>query len=117
MAQYILFVYGTLKRTFSNNYLLESAKYLGTGHTKNKFALYVSGIPFVIKNEQVSVIYGELYQVDELTLHRLDKLEGHPGWYCREETEIIPESSDQTITAWLYFYPKATGTLNPSGMY
>jgi len=111
-----LFVYGTLKRNFSNYHLLKTSQYLGTGYTKEKYAMYESGIPFVVKGEPVSHIYGELYEVDDMTLYRLDKLEGHPSWYCREQVEIMTESED-TIKAWLYFYPEKNGTLNTSGVY
>ena len=116
MKMHTLFAYGTLKRNFSNHYLLKNSQYLGTGHTKCQYALYSSCIPYVIKNEQVSHIHGELYEVDTTTLKQLDKLEGHPGWYFREEVEIVTEAN-QTVTAWLYFYPKATGTLNSTGVY
>lgn len=116
MAQHILFVYGTLKRSFHNHYLLEKAEYLGTGYTRSKYAMYKSGIPFVIKTEQVSNIHGELYQIDENTLKQLDRLEGHPDWYCREKVEIV-SASGQTIIGWLYFYSKPTGELNITGVY
>ena len=116
MTKTVLFVYGTLKRKFHNHYLLESSKYLGNGHTKSKYALYESSIPFVIKDEHVSVIYGELYEINNETLKRLDRLEGHPNWYCREQVEIITESG-QTMTAWLYFYPQPNGKLNTTGLY
>lgn len=116
MTKYTLFVYGTLKRNFHNHYLLKTSQYLGTGHTKNKYAMYATSIPFVVKSEQVSNIYGELYVVNDKTLKQLDRLEGHPTWYCREEIQIITEAK-QTINAWLYFYPQATGTLNTTGVY
>lgn len=111
-----LFVYGTLKRNFSNHHLLKDSQYLGTGFTKERYAMYESGIPFVVKSEPVSSIHGELYQVDDTTLQRLDRLEGHPDWYYREQVEIL-FASGQTITAWLYFNPEKTGTLNRSGVY
>ena len=116
MNLHTLFVYGTLKRNFHNHYLLEKAEYLGTGHTKYKFALYVNGIPFVIKTEQVSQIHGELYEINDKTLKQLDMLEGHPDWYFREQIDIV-SASGQTINAWLYFYPEPHGTLNITGIY
>jgi gamma-glutamylaminecyclotransferase len=111
-----LFVYGTLKRNFSNHHLLKDSKFLGTGRTKEKYAMYESGIPFVVKNEPVSSIYGELYQVDDATLQRLDRLEGHPDWYCREQVELIT-ATEQTVTAWIYFNPEKSGQLNKTGVF
>ena len=116
MTLHTLFVYGTLKRSFSNHHLLENSQFLGTGYTRTKYAMYTSGIPFVVKAEEVSHIYGELYQVDDTTLKQLDWLEGHPNWYCREQVEIV-SASEQTVSAWLYFYPEKNGRLNITGVY
>ena len=54
---------------------------IGDGVTKNKYALYEAGIPYLVENEQVSKIKGEVYFVDETTFEILDSLEGHPSWY------------------------------------
>ena len=116
MTKTVLFAYGSLKHSFHNHYLLERSKYLGNGYTKSKYALYERGIPFVIKDEQVSVIYGELYEISDKTLKQLDKLECHPDWYCREQVEIITETG-KNILAWLYFYPQPNGKLNTTGLY
>ncbi len=114
---YKIFVYGTLKRGYSNHRLLTGASFLCGGRTREKYALYTSGIPFVIKDEKISQIQGEIYLVDETTLANLDLLEGHPNWYCREKTEIILEEGWPTVTAWLYFYPYPTGKLLPEGVF
>lgn len=98
-----MFVYGTLKRGHGNNVLLRRSMFVGPGITKEKFALYESGIPFVVKDEPVSQIHGELYQVPEDSLRAIDGLEGHPDWYCREETTVIVNGQEHQ--AWLYFYP------------
>ena len=111
-----LFVYGTLMKGFSNHYLLEGAEWVETAKTLEKYSLYESGIPFVFKGEEVSHIYGELYRVDELTLKIVDRLEGHPEWYQREEIQIITDLG-HNLTAWLYFYPEKRGTLVKSGRY
>ena len=111
-----LFVYGTLKKGFSNHHLLYWAEFAGAAKTLEKYSLYESGIPFVFKSESVSHIYGELYKVDELTLKIIDRLEGHPEWYRREEIEVITEK-EVNVTAWLYFYPEKRGKLVKSGRY
>ena len=111
-----LFTYGTLKRGFSNGHLLDGAEFLGPGMTLEKYSLYVSGIPYVFKGESVSHIYGELYKVDKLTLKIIDRLEGHPVWYRREEVEVITEK-EVNVTAWLYFHPEKRGKLVKTGRY
>lgn len=87
--------------------------------TRNKYAMYVSGIPFVIVSEPVSQISGELYEVDDQTLDKLDALEGHPNWYKREQVEICLDNnfSQSTVLAWIYFNEDDSGTLVPSGCY
>lgn len=114
--KHTIFVYGTLKKGFSNHRLLEGAEFAGNAKTLEKFSLYESGIPYVFKDETVSHIYGELYQLDELTLENIDGLEGHPDWYRRKEVDVLTENGE-TITAWLYFYPEKRGKLVKTGRY
>ena len=118
----MVFVYGTLKRGFVNNRLLCGSKFLGKARTEGKFALYEAGISFVIEDEQVSKISGEVYEVDERTLARLDRLEGHPSWYCRKMVNISINNKDldevtKMIEAWIYFFPVRQGVILESGMF
>lgn len=118
MSEYsTVFVYGTLKRGFHNHVYLKGANYLGTGKTVEKYAMVVDrGLPFVIKKQKISHIIGELYSVNLHLLDNLDRLEGHPTWYRREEIKIA--SSENGITkAWMYFCPSGTGKLNPTGLF
>ena len=120
--KHMVFVYGTLKRGFSNNRLISGSKFVGEARTEGKFALYESGIPFVIEDEQVSQISGEVYEVDEKTLAQLDRLEGHPNWYCRKMVNISvnnkdPDELEKIIKAWIYFFPERQGVILESGMF
>lgn len=120
MKLHKIFVYGTLKRGHGNHRYLAGSKFLGAGKTRNKYAMYVSGIPFVIVTEPVSQISGELYEVDDQTLCKLDQLEGHPNWYQREQVEICLDNNfgkSSAVTAWLYFNEDKSGTLIPSGCF
>jgi len=116
MAEHTVFVYGTLKKHHHNHSLLQHSKYLGAGQTVEKYSLYSSGIPFVTKHPQTSVIHGELYSVNDHTLARLDRLEGHPDWYKREEVEILVDNR-MIVTAWLYFNAAPVGDLVETGRY
>jgi len=102
----IVFVYGTLKRGFSNHVLLLNQKFLGNGVTVDKYVMYANGIPYVSDMFKSSEISGELYQVSKSALHYMDLLEGHPEWYIRKKTSIkyIDKSGNhKKINAWLYF--------------
>lgn len=95
------FVYGTLMSGFGNNRLLENAKLIGNAETANKYIMKGAGIPYVFKDIENSNIKGELYLVDKKDIYSLDRLEGDPEWYCREEVEVI--CGDEKYNAWLYF--------------
>ena len=111
----LVFVYGTLRRGHGNHLLLESSRFIDAGLTKEKYAMYANGIPFVNDDEEVSNIFGEVYQVSKHTLNMLDLLEGHPSWYKRKK--IIVCGSKKKHHAWLYFNNSKSGILIKSGDY
>lgn len=115
-----LFVYGTLKRDFSNHYLLEDQEYVGKAETWNNYIMLRHGIPYVYEASKAyrgdegyplelikgSMIQGEFYKVDDEALARIDQLEGHPSWYCRKQINIRVDIGDDypmTCRAWIYF--------------
>lgn len=104
MSKHNLFVYGTLKKGYWNNQLLKDSKFVGDSVTKNKYALYTSGIPFLSDIEEVSKVHGELYEIDSFTLERCDRLEGHPTFYTRKEIPIIVNNAE--VLAWCYICNK-----------
>ena len=112
-----VFVYGTLKNGFRNHHYLSGSRFLGTGRTTEKYAMHTEGgIPFVVENEQVSYIFGELYSVDGSVLQNLDRLEGHPTWYQRKEVEICLDSGAcSTMRAWMYFVSNHNGRIITTG--
>ncbi|RUM61568.1 MAG: gamma-glutamylcyclotransferase [Persephonella sp.] len=113
-GKHYIFVYGTLRKGFGNHYLLENAKFIGEGFTKEKYSLYATGIPYVVK-KPLTKIKGELYEVDNLTLEEIDYLEGHPHFYERELIDVIV--NNKIYKAWIYFYPEPRGHLIKSGDY
>jgi gamma-glutamylcyclotransferase (GGCT)/AIG2-like uncharacterized protein YtfP len=91
-----VFVYGTLKKGYHNHYLLKDAKYLGKNLTLPSFTmLNLGAFPGVVFGGNTP-IHGEVYEVDEATFARLDRLEGYPNFYNR--TEIITQYG----SAWMY---------------
>lgn len=114
----LVFVYGTLRRGYGNHYLLKEggARLLDLARTARAYALYALEIPFAVKDQAVSRLRGELYAVTPECLARLDELEEHPQWYCRERVAVVTDRGDN-LQAWLYFYPEPRGGLVPSGDY
>lgn len=81
---HLVFVYGSLMFGFGNNWLLRNSKFVGVAKTASKFTLISLGpFPALLRDGRTSVT-GEVYEVNDKTLQRLDHLEGHPTFYCRE---------------------------------
>lgn len=92
-----MFVYGTLKRNQPNHKLLTdhtngNATFLIDGNTIDRYPLLIGtryNIPFLLNvNGTGNRINGEIYNVDENMLRRLDELEGHPHYYLRQQIDI-----------------------------
>ncbi len=113
-----LFVYGTLKRGFSNHSFLSGTdtKFLGNARTAEPFALYVGKFPYVTSREPVCPIKGEVYMVDTETLLRIDELEEHPDWYIRRITKVILENGT-VLKAYIYFKDDPEGILIDTGFF
>lgn len=113
-ARYGVFVYGTLKKGFSNHRFLRDAVFVGDGWTVKSYALYLDEYPGVYQGTPVSRVRGEVYEVDRGLLARLDALEGHPVLYRREEIDVLLDDG-RTVRAWIYFYPHDGGQLLAGG--
>lgn len=102
---YNIFVYGTLKKGFSNHWYLEKSKYLGIGKTIPKYQMYPSKnyfFPFLLKSEPNNNIVGEVYEIDEKTLIELNILEDFPNMYLRELIDVEFEDGN-IIKAYIYY--------------
>src|SRR6266576_1419493 len=75
----LVFVYGSLKRGYWNNVLLEQSEFLGNAHTVSKFRMRTVAFPLLLEARDGSDrgrVRGEVYAVDAKTLAELDILEG-----------------------------------------
>jgi gamma-glutamylcyclotransferase (GGCT)/AIG2-like uncharacterized protein YtfP len=105
-----VFVYGTLKSGFGNHYLLEGSTFKGPASVSGR--LYVNGLPYFKRG--CGIVKGELYLVDDLTLRRLDILEGYreqnpeTSFYNRVRVEWqyghLPDDDTGGGEAWAYEY-------------
>lgn len=89
-----IFVYGTLKKGFSNNYLLIGQKLIGNFVTEKKYRLVSLGsFPGLIDGDKS--IKGEVYEVSDECLSNLDILECVPKLYYRAFLDICDISDVQ----------------------
>jgi gamma-glutamylaminecyclotransferase len=79
-----VFVYGSLRRGQGNHSIIGVATCVGEARTLRGFTLYDLG-PFpALVHGGMSAVVGEVYEVDEPLLARLDRLEGCPRLYQRQ---------------------------------
>lgn len=98
-----VFVYGTLKSGYGNNRILEGAVLLGRGYSKYKYEMYCNGsFPYVIPGDKKLSVLGEVWEVNDKTLERLDWLEGHPTHYKREVIEVQLLGDDNLVSCSMY---------------
>jgi len=96
-------VYGTLKKNYNNYYsYLTDSKFVGSGQTKDKYPLIINGLPYLIEDigngHNVDV---DVFKVSDSVLKNLDRLEGHPNWYCRKQIDIVV--GKKILNCWIYF--------------
>lgn len=109
-----VFVYGTLRKELGNHYFLQDSVFLGNAITDRSYVMLESSlgrsIPYVVKPNKLTkdlttFVHGEVYEVDNLTLANLDRLEGHPGWYKREYVDVFISGDTKPTKAMIYFMP------------
>lgn len=98
-----VFVYGSLKQGYHNNSLLRNDRFIGTRLTlDNTYVMRSLGsFPGVMRsynNMHCGPISGELYEVSDYTLNRLDILESNGHFYNRELITLREENDP----AWIY---------------
>ncbi len=92
-----LFVYGTLKKGGCNHGLLMDARCVCTTRTSDLYCLLDLGsFPGVVETPASSYIGGEVYEVDEINLASVDRMEGK--WFFRQEVLL-----EYNMSALMYF--------------
>merc|ERR1711892_511917 len=93
----LVFVYGTLKKGEPNHHWLSSIEngfqqFHGQALTVNLFPLVIASrynIPYLMDKAGIgNKIMGEIYEVDEKMLEKLDELEDHPRYYERRVEQV-----------------------------
>lgn len=101
-----VFTYGTLRRGHVNHDLLKTSKFLGEFETGPGFTKITKGLPYLVVDSDGVGCTGELYEVSQLTLSLLDRLEGSPDWYVRTLIKVYDLEKDIGVDAWTYIMPK-----------
>ena len=83
MSSLTVFVYGSLKRGFSNHALLYGAAFLGEYVTPARYTMYDLGPYPAVSIGGETPISGEVFAVDGRILAALDELEDYPQVYDR----------------------------------
>ena len=100
-----LFVYGTLLKGLERASILSESRYLGTVVIQAR--MYDLGsYPGIIDGE--GQVIGEIYEIDQVTLNKLDKVEGYipdepkGSRHVRKEVKIVSTEVDDTVIAYFY---------------
>eukprot|EP00186_Timspurckia_oligopyrenoides_P000569 CAMPEP_0182448244 /NCGR_PEP_ID=MMETSP1172-20130603/25296_1 /TAXON_ID=708627 /ORGANISM="Timspurckia oligopyrenoides, Strain CCMP3278" /LENGTH=151 /DNA_ID=CAMNT_0024645039 /DNA_START=146 /DNA_END=602 /DNA_ORIENTATION=- len=104
---HLVFVYGTLKKSFPNSHLLKDAEYVGEYVTLDQYPLVVGGpwfSPYLLNvcgaGERV---FGEVYKVSDHELEDLDQLENVGVNYTRKLLKVeFVESPGRIMEVFAY---------------
>jgi gamma-glutamylcyclotransferase (GGCT)/AIG2-like uncharacterized protein YtfP len=113
MAKTTIFVYGTLKRGFSNHSLLAGQEFAGEAQTLPSYRLYHNGShPCLVDDQEQGVaVQGELWRVDEGFLAKLDEFEEVPHTFVRRLVAIAGYAGP----VFAYFYQGDVSALQDCG--
>ena len=109
---HVVFVYGSLLKGLVNHPKLDGARFVGTAVMPLAELYDLGHFPGLLPaGSGAGSVRGELYRVDDRTLERLDRLEGHPGFYMRKQFVVrAPFGADRTdqmeFLAWVYVLPR-----------
>ena len=102
MSKHSVAVYGSLRQGLGNHRLLEHVESHEKGVTLSNFNMYsLGGFPAITEEGTAGVVV-EVYDVDDATFARLDRLEGYPSFYDRKEVDVLLDNGN-TVQAWIYY--------------
>ena len=108
MKPQLVFVYGTLKQGYGNNYILRTSRLLGAAETIGKMRMYDAGFPVVRPRTEKpgdwnATVTGEVYLVtDPDVMRRLDQLESEGRMYHRRKKKVRMTATTKVVHAHTY---------------
>ena len=102
--QPLIFVYGSLKRGYGLHHLLERQVYCGTVATCPLYRIFDLGTyPGLVDWPEGLAVLGEVYQVDQECLRKLDDAEGvDQGLYARRAVKLQSPFEKVEVSAWFW---------------
>lgn len=112
MSKRMLFVYGTLKKGYGNNRLLQrpDCRFVAEATTDRPYLLMNFGrFPGMYQEgakKETPKVRGELWEVSDEAIVRCDYLEGHPTMYRRTPIKVTAHVGleDKEVDCETYFY-------------
>ena len=103
-----IFVYGTLKRGLSNHSYLAGQRFVTKARTQPEYRLFdLGGYPGMVREKEDGLsIEGEIWEVDDRCLNRLDRLEDvEGGEYERTLIALATPLEHEQIEGYIYLRP------------
>lgn len=101
------FVYGSIKHGLPNHRVLGTSEFICSTFTTDKYDMVsMGGFPAVKESVGVSVIQGEVYEINKETLERLDHLESNGLFYARKLIKV--DQVNELV--WIYFIMNEMGS-------
>jgi gamma-glutamylcyclotransferase (GGCT)/AIG2-like uncharacterized protein YtfP len=102
-----LFIYGTIKRGQCRADVMTGQKFLGSAKLVPMYKMFNLGqFPALVKMPGLDngpMIEGELWEVDEDCIRRLDMIEGTPSFYRRQEVQVAGQEVESLyVESYLY---------------
>ena len=95
-----IFVYGTLKRGCKNHHWLAGQRFIAEARTQPIYRLYdMGGYPGMIRADNGVAVKGEIWEVDEGGMARLDVLEDIEGG---EYERLLIELEGERVEGYLF---------------
>ena len=106
MQMHHLFAYGTLKRGDCRSQHMDGQRYLCDVQTEPLYRMFDCGsYPGLILDHHGVSIAGELWQIDDDCLLRLDVVEGvSDNWFRRDLIKLAPPYERLSVFAYYYMH-------------